>query len=69
MKKLLPLLILFFGYVTGLKAQCSQVTLDASVVSSNSNTYNINTTNANELIMISYNGWNGPGNGPVSRWQ
>src|SRR5581483_11281292 len=45
-------------------AQCS-VAFDAFVAGTSSSSYSITTTKPNELIMIAYNGWPSPGNGPV----
>ena len=75
MKKILFLLFttLFFGSVSGLKAQCyGNVNYDQEVAavptSSNSNSFTITTTHCNELIMISYDGWDRTtiGTGPIT---
>jgi len=75
-KRLLSLLVVIFllGSNGLLKAQCyGVVTLDTFAVAGatgfplfGNTTFNIATANPNELIMISYNGWNGPGLGPVT---
>src|SRR6185312_11653298 len=51
-----------------LKAQCGgKVLLDTSASAHvASNNFNIVTNYSNELIVISYDGWNGPGKGPVT---
>ena len=69
MKKLLLLfcITLFIGGIPhSLKAQCyGTVELDTYVNANGSNTVNITTAYNDELIMISYDGWPSPGNGPV----
>src|SRR5580698_6623260 len=70
MKKALLLLSLslFIGNITQIKAQCyGVVTLDQSLTSNGTSSFNISTTFANELIMISYDGWGAydTGMGPV----
>jgi len=60
MKKLL-LLTLFLPLYISLKAQL----LDATANANGASTFTITTTHPNELIMIAYDGWNGPGSGPV----
>ncbi len=74
MKKitLLFAVLFFFSSVTVLKGQCYgsvklDVAVSAGVVNNAGNTtFTITTSHCNELIMISYNGWNGPGQGPVT---
>lgn len=67
MKKNIILLALFvLGNIVLVKAQCyGTVHLDTAVMN-NSNSFNITTTYPNELILISYDGWPGPGSGPVT---
>lgn len=70
MKKSLLLIavsLLFIGY-SNLQAQCGGKVLfdtSASAVRSSS-TFNIVTHHPNELIVISYDGWFGPGIGPIT---
>ena len=45
---------------------CCSVNLDATANANGAASFNITTTQPNELIMISYDGWNGPGTGPVT---
>ncbi len=64
---LLPVAFMMFGQSTLLRAQChGTVHFDASVNAAGASTFNITTANPNELILITYNGWNGPGTGPVT---
>ena len=73
MKKSLALnRVLFFGHITT-KAQCYGVVnfdtaTSAGVIGNAGNsTFTIPTANANELINDKlYDGWNGPGTGPVT---
>jgi hypothetical protein len=69
MKKNIILLffVLFSGISSLLKAQChGTVHFDAADTSGDTNTFTISTSYANELILISYDGWPGPGLGPVT---
>ena len=69
MKKivLIVLAIIFWESPSLLKAQCyGTVVYDQSANASGGSTFNITTTNANELILITYNGWPSPGAGPVT---
>jgi hypothetical protein len=69
MKKTLLLLLASFLLAAPsiVKAQCYGVVhYDQSSTAAGNSTFTINTTNSNELIMIAYNGWFGPGNGPVT---
>jgi len=73
MKKILLVFGVFILVsVSALKAQCYatikfDTAVSAGVVSNCGNsTFNITTLYSNELILISYNGWNGPGSGPVT---
>src|ERR1700722_4111695 len=69
MKKTLVLLLslLLLGSMSILKAQCYGVVhYDQSVSANGNSSFDISTTNCNELIMISYDGWPGPGTGPVT---
>lgn len=71
MKKALLFLCIsiLFGNISRVNAQCyGVVTLDQSLTANGSSSFSISTTFANELIMISYDGW-GPydtGMGPVT---
>src|SRR5579863_4334908 len=73
MKKVLLFLclVLLFENSSLLRAQCfGTVHFDTSaiagVVSNAGNKkYTITTKHNNELILLSYDGWNGPGSGPV----
>lgn len=75
-KRLLPFILLFLALHSNkiLKAQCyGVVTLDTAVTAGSNGfprygvtTFDIPTASDSELIMISYNGWNGPGSGPVT---
>jgi gliding motility-associated-like protein len=69
MKIKIPVLIfvlLFSGnYI--LIAQCyGVVNFDQAVSANGTSSFDISTTYCNELIMISYDGWAGPGTGPVT---
>lgn len=81
MKRLVCLLFVIFclGSISQLKAQCyGNVVLDTFANAGSYNnlnksayligrdTFTITTKHCHDLIMISYNGWNGPGNGPVT---
>jgi gliding motility-associated-like protein len=74
MKRFLTLVLalLCIGYSSYTKAQCYGVVHfdKAATAGTNANagntTFTITTANANELIMIAYDGWNGPGSGPVT---
>ncbi|HXB12098.1 MAG TPA: hypothetical protein VNZ45_08950, partial [Bacteroidia bacterium] len=69
MRKLLPLLFLTFilGSSSALKAQCyGTVVFDQAASANGASTFTINTTNPNELILISYDGWPSPGAGPIT---
>ena len=69
MKKTLALLfvVLLIGVTSLLKAQCyGTVHYDNAVNANGNSTFNITTSHCNELIMISYDGWRGPGSGPVT---
>ena len=77
MKKLLLLfcLTLFLGGITShIQAQCyGTVQFDNSVTAGangfplfGNSSFDITTSYCNELILISYDGWNGPGIGPVT---
>src|SRR6185312_4152502 len=62
----IALLILSFGSVSNVNAQCyGTVMLDTFATANGSNTLYINTARCDELIMITYDGWQGPGSGPV----
>ena len=66
-KRLLVLLFsIFLGSFSFLSAQCYGVVhYDSTGAANGSNTFNIVTSNPNELILIAYNGWDNPGAGPV----
>ena len=64
MKKII-LSFLFLLCTFFLSAQCT-VVLDAVANANGANAFAITTTKPNEIIMISYDGWNGPGSGPVT---
>ncbi len=74
MKKILLLLCLLLvsATITLLKAQCfGTIIYDTSaiagtVANAGNTTYTITTAHNNELLMLSYDGWNGPGSGPVT---
>jgi hypothetical protein len=69
MKKSLLLLLTIFilGATPALQAQCYGVVhFDAAVNANGAGTFTITTAHCNELIMISYDGWQGPGGGPVT---
>lgn len=68
MKKILFLTgALFFGTISLTKAQCyGTIHLDDTTNANGASTFTINTANPNELILIAYNGWPGPGSGPVT---
>ncbi len=69
MKKIITALFsltLLIGNVLTVKAQYGVVHYDASVNFNGSNTANLTTTHCKELILISYDGWPGPGTGPVT---
>src|ERR1700677_2096083 len=75
MKKTLPLLLITLLFLNNsiLKAQCyGNVNFDQAVASvptsSSTNSFTINTTHCNELIMIAYDGWarSTIGTGPVT---
>lgn len=68
MKKILLITgALFFGSISLTKAQCyGTVHLDDTANAKGASTFTINTTNPNELILIAYDGWSGPGSGPVT---
>src|SRR5580698_9036321 len=73
MKKILLVFGVFILVsVSTRKAQCYatikfDTAVSAGVVSNCGNsTFNITTLYSNELILISYNGWNGPVSGPVT---
>jgi len=69
MKKIVFFLFAVFilGNNTLIKAQCYGVVhYDQSATANGLSTFTINTANANELILIAYNGWPGPGSGPVT---
>ncbi len=68
MKKGLILFVFFLlSAGTALSAQCyGTVEYDTSATANGSSTFNITTANANELILIAYNGWPSPGAGPVT---
>jgi len=60
------LCILSFGSVSVINAQCyGTVKLDTVAGAKGSNTFDIYTTYCDELILITYDGWQGPGSGPV----
>ncbi len=68
MKKSLLLLCvsIFFGGAGLLKAQCyGTIHYDQSSSANGNSSFTISTTFCNELILISYDGWVGPGTGPV----
>jgi gliding motility-associated-like protein len=72
MKKLFSLLVLIFAVYTQIGAQCyGTVNFDGSAFAgvtgnAGNTTFSITTNHCNDLIMISYDGWNGPGSGPVT---
>lgn len=76
MKKIVPLLVTLFllACTHTVNAQCyGTVNYDTSANAGSSgsplsgnSTFNITTSYCNELIMIGYDGWNGPGSGPVT---
>jgi len=60
------LLLFFLGNSLRVEGQCyGTVNFDDASNANGSNTFTINTSYCNELIMISYDGWMGPGSGPV----
>ena len=68
MKKRLQALFftLALGSFSSLFAQCYGVVhYDSTATAGGLSTFNIVTSNANELILIAYNGWDTPGSGPV----
>ncbi|HXB10894.1 MAG TPA: hypothetical protein VNZ45_02825, partial [Bacteroidia bacterium] len=61
--------ICLMGWTLNLKAQCyGVVQFDSKVDTGGATgtTFKITTANPNELILIGYNGWFGPGSGPVN---
>jgi hypothetical protein len=74
MKKILLIVIisLWGATISSLKAQCyGTVNFDVSatagaIANFGNSSFDITTSFCNELILISYDGWNGPGRGPVT---
>ncbi|HXB12878.1 MAG TPA: T9SS type A sorting domain-containing protein [Bacteroidia bacterium] len=69
MKKTIAILfiVLLSGIGSQLKAQChGTVHFDAADTAGGDSVFTISTSFANELILISYDGWIGPGKGPVT---
>jgi len=57
---------ILFGNISHLSAQCyGTIHYDQSSSANGNSSFSISTTFCNELILISYDGWTGPGAGPV----
>jgi hypothetical protein len=62
-RSLFAFIFIFFSLINN--AQCI-VALDAAGNANGNASFTIQTNFPNELVMITYAGWNGPGNGPVA---